>query len=75
MVPQAGHQRFRLKIQLLGVSENRTIVEIPSGSEVVLLDSVEVSTLMEHTKRVSVKWRDQKLMLFAIDLFEKAERL
>jgi hypothetical protein len=75
MVPEAGHQRFRLKIQLMAVSEDRTIIAIPAGSEVVLLDSIEVSTPTDPPKQVSVQWLDQKLKLFAIDLFERAERL
>ena len=76
MVPEAGHQRFRLKIQLMAVSEKHTIVDIPAGSEVVLLDSIEVSTpTPELNRRVNIEWRGQTLKLFAIDLFEKAERL
>jgi hypothetical protein len=76
MVPEAGHQRFRLKVQMMAVSEKHAIVDIPAGAEVVLLDSIEVSTpTPELNRQVNIQWHGQTLKLFAVDLFERAERL
>jgi len=72
MFPKAGHQRFRLKAQLMSVSEDRTIIDIPAGPEVVLLDSIEVATPTEAAKQVTIEWRGQRLKLFAIDLFQES---
>jgi autotransporter translocation and assembly factor TamB len=76
MVPEAGHQRFRLKAQMMAVSDKHTIIDIPAGAEVVLLDSIEVSTpTPELNRQVNIQWRGQTLKLFVVDLFERAERL
>jgi hypothetical protein len=76
MVPEAGHQRFRLKAQMMAVSDKHTIIDIPAGAEVVLLDSIEVSTpTPELNRQVNIQWRGQTVKLFAVDLFERAERL
>jgi hypothetical protein len=73
MVPEAGHQRFRLKVRMMAVSEERIIVDIPAGEEVASLDSMDGPH--EFTRQVKIKWRGEILGVFAVDLRDRAIRL
>lgn len=58
--------RYRLKVRTLAVVSNqKDIVDIPAGDEVVVLHSLDGAPL-ESTKEVDVEWRGRRLRLFAV---------
>jgi hypothetical protein len=65
-------QRYRLKRQTLAVTEDRNILEIPAGAEIVLLEPMEPSE--EKNRLLTIEWRGEKLKMFAVDLLARGER-
>jgi hypothetical protein len=66
--------RYRLKVQTLAVSENRTIIDLPAGAEVVALEPIAVEPSEEKNKLVVIEWQGRKLKMFAVDLVNRGER-
>ena len=74
--PNHSGQRFRLKVQIMAVSvaNKPTIVDVPAGAEVMVLDPIDVDP-SEATRQVNIDWRGQRLKVFAIDLRDRAARV
>lgn len=63
--------RYRPKVQTLAVSEDRQIVELPPGAEIVLLEPIGTSEKKRASDRVVGRPETQD---FALDLCDRGER-
>lgn len=71
--------RFRLKSATMAVCHRDGFkgeaVIIPTGSEIVSVDPVEIRKGFDRAKLIEVGWDGKTVRMFLLDLLERGERI
>ena len=75
MAPQPQFHKFRLKSETMAVvveAEKSTIIRLPPGATVTVLDGLNDST--EPNRQVEVEWQGKSFKMFAVDILARGEK-
>ena len=72
VLPSMEPRRFRLKTPTIAVAvtSDRTVIEVPAGDEIVVIDNLEVDPAKPNCQ-VNVKWKDRTVKMFAGDVLDR----